>query len=243
MPSSSERSIDAGPEGEKLGVANGRPLPSAEPEPAAVSIPQLHKLLSEVVARVRGRLEVRMIGEARYLLHPGCKIEHHCRAALLPTGIKVQLHGFRQQWGARLVASEAYSHVFQVSVGSSLWTRLIGRTAALQVIIRFRQPEELDPLTPVTIEIIPVGSMAEQAATLLAETGPKLLESVRYYLQAQPERRRQERLHYDQPVPVTPVYPDGRKGKVLAVAGGEHLVGRGMCTAVFQPTAFGRGVD
>jgi serine/threonine protein kinase len=211
--------IDAGPEDEMLAVPEPRSAAGddADEETAVVSLPQLNRLLAEVVARARGRLEVRTVGEARYLLQPGCKIEHQCFASLLPTALKVQLHGFRQQWGAKLVASEAHTHVFQVPVvGNSLWQRLRGRTAALQVIIRFHQPDDIDLMTPVTVEITPVGSLAEQAAALLAETGPKLLESVRFHLQALAERRRQERVRFDQAVPVTPVYPDGRKGRMMA---------------------------
>ena len=182
-----------------------------------VSLPQLNKLLGEVVARARGKFEVRTVGEARYLLHPGRKIEHQCHAQLLPTALKVQLHGFRQQWGAQLIASEAHSHVFQVNLGGSMWKRLLGaRTSGLQVTIRFRPVDDsTNELTPLTIEIAPVGTLAEQGAKLLEETGPKLLESVRSYLQVQPERRRQERLRFEQSVAVAPVLKDGRPGKTM----------------------------
>jgi serine/threonine protein kinase len=221
---------DASPEGDAPPAPPARSVTIADSNPTLVSLPQLNKLLGEVVARARGRLEVHTIGEARYLLHPGCKIEHHCRAALLPTALKVQLHGFRQQWDAKVVASEAHSHVFHVSLGSSLWQRLLGRTAGLQVIIRFHHPDDVDALTPVTVEIMPVGSLAEQAAALLVETGPKLLESVRAHLQVLPERRREERLRFDQAVPVTPIHEYGRKGRMLAArtvnisAGGMRLL-------------------
>ena len=181
---------------------------------STASLPQLNKLLGEVLARARGKFEVHTIGEARYLLHPGLKIEHQCHARLLPTAIKVQLHGFRKQWGAQLVSSETHSHVFQVKANDGVWNRLVGRTSILEVKICFLQPDgDLNVLTPMTIEIAPVCCSKERATELLQTTGPKLLESVRSYFQAQPERRRQERLRYDQSVPVASVLEDGSTGQ------------------------------
>ncbi len=186
---------------------------AAEPETPSVTLPQLNKLLGEVVARARGQFEVRNVGDARYLLHRGRLIEHQCHARLMPTAIKVQLHGFRQQWGASLVSSEAHSHVFKVPTGSSVWKRLLGRSSALQVSIRFLPSDNTESLTPVTIEIAPCGSLAEESAAQLEKLGPQLLESVRSYLQVQPERRRQERLRFDQAVPVAVVLENGRPGQ------------------------------
>jgi hypothetical protein len=207
--------IDGSPDDAASG-STARPAPEPEPELRPISLPQLNKLLGEVVAMARGAVEVRAVGDMRYVLHPGCMIEHHCRAGLLPTAIKVQLHAFRQQWGASLVATESHLHVFHVPVGKgSVWSRLLGRTSALQVTIRFLRPENLEAQTPVTIEITPAGSLAEQAAAYLEDMGPKLLDSVRRCLQAQPERRRQERLRFDQEVPVSPVFPNGQQGKTM----------------------------
>src|SRR5262249_5734310 len=175
-------------------------------EPPAVSLPQLNKLLDEVVARARGQLEVRLVGESRYLLHPGPRIEHHCHARLPPAALKAQLLGFGRQWGAKVVSAAADAHVLQVTVAGSVWRRLLGRTSGLQVTVRFLPPDaSLNTLTPVGIEITAFGASNKRARALLEETGPKLLASLRTHLQAQPERRRQDRLPFDQPVPMAPV--------------------------------------
>ena len=206
--------------------------------PASASLPQLNKLLSEVVARARGKFEVRSIGDARYLLHMGLKIEHFCHAQLLPTALKVQLHGFRQQWGAQLVASEAHSHVYQVNIGSSRWKRLVGgRTTAPpgEPSASAQSDGATNEQTPVTIEITPIGTLAEEGRRLLEETGPKLLESVRSYLQVQPERRRQERLRYDQSVSVAPMLEDGQAGMTMT-AWAVNISSSGMRLLLpFQP--------
>ena len=155
-------------------------------------------------------------------------IEHHCHARLLPTVLKVQLFGFRKQWGADVVSSDANSHVLQVKVGSSVLTRMLGRASTLEVRICFESTD--NTLTPVSIEIVPVGCSGQQAAALLESTGPKLLESLRTHLQAQPERRREERLRFEQMVPVVPLLPDGRPGPMIMVqavnisAGGMRLL-------------------
>jgi hypothetical protein len=197
---------------------------------ARASQPQLNKLLAEVVARARGEFEVRTVAGTRYLLHPGRKIEHECHSRLLPTALNVQLHGFRQEWGAHLVSGEDSTHVFQVKIGSSVWKRMLGRTSALEVVLRFLPPDSgQSSLTRVSIEITPVGLTGDQVSSLLETTGPRLLTSLRSHLQAQPDRRRQERLVFEQEVPVTPVLENGRTGEPVAAqavnisSGGMHL--------------------
>jgi hypothetical protein len=210
--------IDAAPDSEvvygRRARASGVVDALTSTEPPVVSLPQLNRLLDEVVARARGQVEVRLLGEARYLLHPGPRIEHHCHARLPPVALKAQLFGFARQWQAKAVPAAADTHVFQVTVGGSVWKRLLGRTSGLQVTVRFLPPDaSLNTLTPVGIEITAFGTADKEARALLEETGPKLLASLRTHLQAQPERRRQERLVFDQPVPVAPVLENGRAGK------------------------------
>jgi hypothetical protein len=192
--------------------------------------------LSAVVAQARGEVEVRTLGDTRYVLWPGRRIEHECCARLLPTAIKVQLHGFRQEWGAQVVSSDVFSHVFQIRTGASLWKRMLGRGSVLEVRVRFRPPETtLVAMTPVAIVIEPVGSMAEDAAALLNEMGARVLESLRNHLQAEPERRQQDRLPFEQPVIVRPVNKDGSIGDEVT-AQGVNISATGMRLVIpFNP--------
>jgi hypothetical protein len=54
------------------------------------------------------------------------------------------------------------------------------------------------------VEIVPWNCSPAQAARLLEEAGPPVLESLRSFLQPAPERRRSERLPLSRPVEVWP---------------------------------------
>jgi serine/threonine protein kinase len=198
--------------------------------------PVLADMLNAVVAQARGEVEVHMLGGARYLVRPGRRIEHECCARLLPTAIKVQLHGFRQEWGAQVVSSDVFNHVFQIRAGGSLWKRMLGRGAVLEVRVRFRPPDTtLVAMTPVTIVIEPTGSTSEEAASLLNEMGAKVLESLRRHLQAEAERRQQDRLPFEQPVTVRPVYRDGSIGGDMIAQGVNISLGGMRIVIPFDP--------
>ena len=53
-------------------------------------------------------------------------------------------------------------------------------------------------ISEVRVRIEPVGCGREAALAVMEETAPKLLDSLRTYFQAQPERRSQARLPFDQ---------------------------------------------
>ena len=94
---------------------------------------------------------------------------------------------------------------------------MIGLGASYEIDIRFAQPETNGPaLTPVTIEIKTAGVAPAEAKAQLEQTGPLLLKSLRHYLQAQPERRREERLPFNQTLNVSAVFGNGTTGPAIA---------------------------
>jgi serine/threonine protein kinase len=191
----------------------------ADTQPRKATPQQLAVVLGEVLAQTRGELQVRAAGDVRYLLRPGRSVEHRCLSGLLPTALKVRLHAFRAEWGARLVASDAHGSACRVAVPAPPSAAPDRAPALFDVAVRFSTPEGgAETLTPVSVAITPVGG-ADGAARRLEEAGPPLLDSLRRHLQARPERRREERLPFPHTVRVTPVGEDGGLGEPTEAVG------------------------
>ncbi len=89
------------------------------------------------------------------------------------------------------------------------WRRLRpDKSSFFEIVLRFHAHPE-PPLAGVHVEAKPVGCGPARAKQLLDETGPLLLDALRGALQAHPDRRRQDRVRFDQPVMVCTVAEDG----------------------------------
>jgi len=213
-------------------------VPSAYPRvpPAA-----MEQILSDLIQGVAGSPEIREFRDVRYVLRPGEAIEHHCFARLLPGTLDLKLEGFRQYWQAiKLTAAEnaptasqlaqtrERSFVFQVLLPGNLWGRFLGKVSSLEIAVRLpRGNAETAALTEIVIGIRPVGCSPKKAVEVLRDVAPLLLESVRNYLQPHPERRRQERLTFEQSVRLLPVYEDQQPSEAI-VSQAEDLSTGGM---------------
>jgi hypothetical protein len=90
--------------------------------------------------------------------------------------------------------------------------------------------------TEVTIAIQPFGCGREHGAGLLKDLGRLLLESLRTYLQVNPERRIQERLIWPHPLLVCPLV-EGRPGERIECQGKDiSLSGVGFYLPCQLPT-------
>jgi hypothetical protein len=118
----------------------------------------------------------------------------------------LKLEGFRQEWNAELVQQQNGTFVFWISVPPLFWERLIGRSVGLEIHVQLSPPVRAgQPVCDVSVRIQPFGCSRARATRLLAELGPKLLASLRGYLQALPDKRTQERVAWQQPLRVSPV--------------------------------------
>jgi hypothetical protein len=182
-----------------------------------------------VALAARGE-EVRAFGDMHYRLRAGQAagagnyIEHLCCARLVPGMALLKLDSFREQWQAQEVRRGDGCFVFRVSAGGNLWQRFLGKSPGLEVGVRLLPPRpETGGLTPVSVTVRPADCRAEQAAELLGEVGPVLLDSVRNYLQAQ-AMPGQERFPLGRPVRVLPSI-QGRPGEAIAALGKDISLG------------------
>ena len=171
-----------------------------------------------------GELEVREYHNVRYLLRPGKGIEH--QFFVKPVGTEtLRLDGFCQQWRAELLESDGGRLTLHVPASGTVWLRLLGMQPALKV--RIETVKAGAAMAEILVRIEPVRCSPDAAARLLEETGPDLLESLRGYLQALPERRNQARLPFEQTVRVLPVPRGPNRGEAV-ICQAKDISMRGM---------------
>jgi serine/threonine protein kinase len=224
-----------GPANSPVPIHPSAALTPVEPEP--VRLPVLNKVLRDLLRSAVGHAQIRECGIQRYRLRPAQSLEHQCFARLLSSTVKLKLDGFRQQWNATSLRLEDDHHVYQVRTSGSLWQRCLGQLPGLDVDVRLTWPSPNAQLTRIDIQIVPVSSTGEKAEHLLEQLGYLLMESLRNYLQAHPERRATERMRFEQPIKVFPVLPDQELGEPLvAQARDLSLGGMGLYLPRTLPT-------
>jgi hypothetical protein len=178
------------------------------------------ELVTDLVTAAAGKRQVQERANFRYLLQTGAVLEHQCAARLLPGVAALKLEGFRQHWKAETLRHEATSAVLLVPLARTLWQRCLGRQAGLQLHVRLVSPAGAHVRqTQVLARIEAVGLGQELGSRLLHEVGPVLIESLRAFLQASPEQRRQERLLCELPLRVRPIFTSGRPLEPVACRG------------------------
>jgi serine/threonine protein kinase len=159
---------------------------------------------------------------ARYHLHPDGSWEHHCPVEAFPGTVPIKVEGFRAHWNARVTGREGDSFALQLDLQAPrrFWERAKGPPRRLQVELRV---EPLGPLrkrlTEAHVRIRAVSGPAEEMARVLAEMGPRLLDSLRSFLQAGPEQRRRQRHACPLPLHVYPVLPHLQLAELLVGVG------------------------
>src|SRR5207245_276515 len=127
---------------------------------------------------------------------------------------------FAQQCGAHVIREDEEHLVLQVIRPRSFWQQCLGRQPGLELRIHLGRPRT-SAATPidVTLQIASFGCRRKHGAQLLKELGSLLLESVRTSLQVNSERRMEERLVWQQTLPVRCILADGTLGEVIDCKG------------------------
>jgi hypothetical protein len=203
----------------------------------------LRQIVAEEVEAAAGNREVVSTGSLRYTLNRGRNqgaypdlLETRCFGRLLPATVRLKLHGFKEQWHAHRVAAppadptgaEAAHLVYQVRLPAGLLQRWLGQQPGLEVRIQMRVPATTtESLTEVAVQVQPLACNPQKGAELLAEVGPRILESLRNYLQLHTERRSEERFPYSTAVQVLPILPT-QEAAAPFVARGKDISTRGL---------------
>jgi serine/threonine protein kinase len=189
-------------------------LPDGPPRPRVNLVPH-NEALRELVRVASGGIVVQDLGGLRCVVRPGPSLEHHCVARVAPADVERKLEGFRYRWGAERTAHAGDRFVYRIPLPGSLMQRLFGRGPALEAEVRLR-PGAKTSLTPLTTTLRAVGAPADRANEVLERLGGDLLESLRCFLAAVSERRRQERWPFEQDAQVRPLANGAPAGPVVA---------------------------
>ncbi len=182
---------------------------------------QVQKLVHEAM----GGTGVRELKGFRYRVGPGATMEHRFTARFLPGTLPIKLEGFRQHWLGQVVSSGDDAVTYLVSPPVSAWQRWRGKVATLKLHVEHAlRPDPAAPASiAVKVEPLPGGEL------LLQELGPRIFDSIRQFLHAAPDRRREERFRL------------GRSVRVLPVDGGGE-VGEGVVAEVLDVSWSGLGL-
>jgi hypothetical protein len=195
-------------------------VPTPGAPPPAGPLPTPAEVTGELFRQATLALQVRQADALHYVVEPGVLLRHACAVRLLPSLARLKIEGFREHWNAALLEDRNGAFVFQVPLARSFWQRCLGREPALEVHLRLAPPREGPAgVTEVGVEIRPVRCPPAQTSALLAQEAPQLLQSLRSFLQVDPERRLLGRVPFPQAVAVFPVLDGHDLGDPLVCQG------------------------
>jgi len=191
--------LERGGEESAADLAATRPAEAGKAASAA-------SILAEVIADAAGGWQLRKHGLFRYMVQPGERLRHDCVARADRESAPLLLADFCHRWQAELVDVRDDALVYRASRPEDL--RAADKSSGFEIALRFL-PHAEPPLADVRVEARPVGCGPARAKQLLDEAGPQLLDALRGALSAHPDRRRQDRVPFDQPVMIRTVAEDG----------------------------------
>jgi serine/threonine protein kinase len=164
------------------------------PAEAPAATPEWQAALQELVHAAGRPHQLRQRSGVHFLHRADDRLEHRCRALLVPGTARLKLKAFAQQWHAEALSRSADRFVYEVRTPGSFWQRCLGRAPGVQIDIRLLKAEEdQSTLTPLHVVVSPIDCGKGKAGQVLEAVGPALLVSLQHYLQTQSERQDQER--------------------------------------------------
>ncbi|MGL4552282.1 MAG: protein kinase domain-containing protein [Gemmataceae bacterium] len=153
----------------------------------------------------------------RYLVHPDGTWGYRCPLQLFPGAMGLKIEGFRAWWGARVTKQDGDCYTLEVDVPlpRTFWDAF--KTPKRMEVTVFVEPST-NPGTRVAEALVQLrypGADTNQRDRVLAQMGPKVLDSMRQYLQATAEQRSDERMPVAVPVRAYPVLPDLELAEVI----------------------------
>jgi len=155
---------------------------------------------------------------------------------LIPGATKLKVRGFCEHWGARLVQENEHRFVLHLepSPRDLPGVRAVGRKRTVELRLQVGADASPTGLSEVELCVRPLPDADPQLALALNSLGPRLMESLRTFLYASPERRGNERWACPLPVRVYPVLADRSIGKPISAVS-RNISRSGVQFLVEQP--------
>lgn len=178
--------------------------------------------VSDIVGTIVAAWPTETINSVRYIHRKGEMIHHRCGALLMAGLAQAKLDGFRLAIGAEMVRREDNVYVYRVPRPTkSFWKSLRAQQVGLEITLHMVKPQIRQAmLTDVTVQIRPYGmSNVDEAEEMLKEAGPRIVETLRTFLQATHDRRAHERFEYNVPFKVNVISSRGERGTPVQCQG------------------------
>jgi len=187
--------------------------------------------LQALVAAAQGPVQLLTEGRMRYWLYPDGSVLHRC-GARVPGGVaRHKLQGFRERWKVTVVEETENRFIYQMAEEPRFFRR--GRQGVEIEINLYRAR----PLSATLCEVVThVRRLsAARRGPMPAAVGPALLQSVFRCLQANLERRGQERFPFTSTVRLQP-QANGQRGEFIEGTGKDvSATGMGLWLPVEPP--------
>jgi hypothetical protein len=158
------------------------------------------------------------------------------RAEMSAWAALLSLKALCKQVQGTVFREQAHVFGFHVQKVSKSWKSWLGRPPAIEV--QFQLVPAGPNAVEATVQLLPVRCAGAEAAALLEELGPQILQGVRAQMQGDnPDRRGHDRLKWDRPLLVTPVRDDGADDEPILCRGKDiSLTGIGFYVSQPLPT-------
>lgn len=193
--------------------------------------------VSDIVGTIVAAWPTETVNSIRYIHRRGEMIHHRCGAMLMAGIAQAKLDGFRLSIGAELVRNEDNVYVYRIPRPvKSFWKSLRSQQQGLEITLHLARPHSRQAmLTDVTVQVRPYGiSEVDEAEEMLKEAGPRIVETLRTFLQATPDRRAQERFEYNVPLKAYALSARGERGPAVQCQGKDISLSG---ISVYTPTA------
>jgi serine/threonine protein kinase len=180
---------------------SGTVIPASAPVSPALSGPESRDRIRRLLGEAKGKTDVRLLKGFRFRVLPDELMEHHFTAHFLQGTLPIRLEGFRQHWLGKVIDSSDGHVVYHISPPARGLQRFGASRPTLKLHIAFGSVDK-SLATGVAVKLQPL----PRGEHLLEELGPRILDSLRMYLQAEPERRREERFRLAKSLRVLPVF-------------------------------------
>jgi serine/threonine protein kinase len=154
----------------------------------------------------------------RYTVHNDGTWEYRCPLQLFPGAMALKVEGFRAWWGARVNRQlrDNYTLELDVPIPRSFWERFLPqKKLEVEILVEPSNATGMR-LAEALVRLRYQDNDPNQRARIMTQMGPKVMESVRQYLQATQENRSRERFPLRLPVSVYPILPDLDLGAPIA---------------------------
>jgi serine/threonine protein kinase len=190
-------------------IVSSNIVPAAAPLPPRSAHGDSKEMICKLLHEAMGKTAIHELNRFRYREVTGASMEHSFTARFLPGSLPIKLEGFRRHWIGKVISTGDTEKVYHITPPVPSYKRLLGKVPTLQM--RVTHGVWPDASTPVpfwvTLQPMPGGEH------LLEELGPRIFESVRSFLQAEPDRRQDERFRLGKLLRVSPVFETDEVGE------------------------------